>query len=284
MKKVPLVSIVILNWNGKEFTKRCLESIRKNTDYPNYEVIVVDQGSKDGSIELLEAEFPEIRLLKNSQNVGFSAGNNLGFKNSNGKYVYMLNNDTEVMKGWLTNIVSAMENDEKIAAAGSVQINPEDFKKGNFIFEDSIEDVETAGGAAMIIRKEAIDRIGELDAAHFSPIYGEENDWCYRASNAGYRIIQVKNSLVVHVGEATNIKEFSRQNSFVLRETNRIKAMLFNLPFRRLIRFFPGLGLIFARSVVSGNVHLILKSYWNILTDLRYIMKIRKSRLGRAKG
>ena len=90
MKKSPLVSIIILNWNGRELTKSCLESIRKNTDYSNYEIIVIDQGSKDNSIELFEKEFPEVRLFKNNKNIGFSAGNNLGFRNANGKYLSLI--------------------------------------------------------------------------------------------------------------------------------------------------------------------------------------------------
>ena len=278
MKELPLVSIIILNWNGKELTRNCLKSIENNTDYPNYEVIVVDQGSKDGSVELIEREFPKVKVVKLRENIGFSAGNNLGFLKSKGKYVFMLNNDTEVVKGWLTNIVKVMEIDRNIAAAGSVQI-PIDQKSDTSNLEDGIEEVETAGGAAMIIRKSVLKQIGNLDAKHFSPIYGEENDWCYRARNAGYKIVQVKNSAVAHIGEATNVKEYSKSYSFVLRETNRIKAMLFNLPADRLVKFIPGLSLIFVKSLLSGNGDLILQSYLNLWKNRKEIMKVRKSRL-----
>lgn len=279
MKNWPLVSIIILNWNGKELTKSCLNAIEKNTDYPNYEVIVVDQGSKDGSAEMINKEFNHVKLIRNEKNVGFSAGNNQGFKKSRGKYVYVLNNDTEVLKNWLTNVVKAMENDEKLAAAGSLQISPDKLDDVDLMTENEIEEVETVGGAAMILSKRVIDEIGMFDDKHFSPIYGEENDWCYRARNKGYKIAQVKNSGVVHIGEATNVKQYDKPYSFVLRETNRIRAMLFNLPAGRLIKFVPGLSLILAKSLLYGQGHLILKSYYNIWKDRKEILKERKLRL-----
>ncbi len=279
MKIRPLVSIIILNWNGKELTRDCLKSIERNTDYPNYELIVVDQGSKDGSVEMIEDGFPHVKLIRNKKNAGFSAGNNQGFKLSRGKYVYVLNNDTEVLKGWLVNIVKVMENDERIAAAGSLQISPDKLGDAESIMENKIEEVETAGGAAMILRKKAIDKIGMFDDKHFSPIYGEENDWCYRARNRGYRIVLVKNSGIIHIGEATNVKEYDKPYAFVLRETNRIKAMLFNLPAGRLIKFVPGLSLIFVKSILHGQGHLIMKSYYTIWKDRKEILKERKLRL-----
>lgn len=279
--KFPLVSVIILNWNGKDLTRKCLDSIKLNTSYPNYEVIVIDQGSKDGSVEMIKKTSQWVRLVSNKINVGFSQGNNIGFSKSKGEYVYILNNDTEVVKGWLENVVEVMERDKTIASAGSLQIEPKQFKTNNFSLDNEIEDVETAGGAAMMIRRSVIDEIGPFDAKNFSPIYGEENDWCYRAKNAGHRIVLVKNSAVVHIGEATNIKEFEKSYSFVLRETNRLKAMLFNLPARRLIKFIPGLSLIFIKSVFHNYGQLILKSYYNIWKLRKEIIKERKLRLSR---
>jgi hypothetical protein len=197
-KKYPKVSIVILNWNGKELTYNCLKSIKKKTNYPNYEIIVIDQCSTDGSIEMIEKNFLEVKLIKNRENVGFSAGNNQGFRIAKGKYIMMLNNDTLVTPNWLSTLVDVMESDESIACVGSRIVSSlEDVKKER---KRDVEEVQTAGGAAMLIRKSVIRRIGDLDAKNFSPIYGEENDWCYRARNHGYKVVIANKSIVIHLG------------------------------------------------------------------------------------
>jgi len=283
MKMPSLVSIIILNWNGRELTRKCLKSIKKNTDYQNYEIIVVDQGSKDGSVEMIEKYFPNVMIIKNRKNVGFAAGNNQGFAKAKGKYFFMLSNDVMVTKGWLTNVVNVAEADKYIASIGSLEVTPDKYSHGNFSASDKTEDVETTLGAAMLIRRDVVENIGGLDAEHFSPIYGEENDWCYRARNAGYRIVRANDSVIIHHGLATVKKEFDESYYFVLRETNRIKAMLFNLPISKLFRFIPGLGLIFITSLLSGRLHFVLKSYWYILSNLKEIMKIRKKRMRNPK-
>ena len=120
-EKLPLVSVIILNYNGKRFLNKCLTSVL-NSNYSNVEVILVDNASTDDSIKLVKESFghsPVLIIVKNSTNLGFAAGNNVGLSCSKGKYVVFLNNDTVVEPNWLIELVGVMETNAKIGAAQS---------------------------------------------------------------------------------------------------------------------------------------------------------------------
>jgi GT2 family glycosyltransferase len=277
MKKV---SIIILNWNGKELTKNCLESIRENTDYPNYEVIVIDQGSSDGSVEMIEKEFgDEIRLIKNRENIGFAAGNNQGMEIASGDYFFMVNNDTLVTRGWLKAAVEMMESRANVASVGATLITPDG------AVQDGGEDGEadTVCGAAMMLNREVTEKIGRLDAENFSPVYGEETDWNYRAKNAGFKVLQSGKSRLVHFGSVDTTKNTTFEFQYVLLNTHRLKAMLYNDSVFTFPKRVPGLGLIFVQSFKQGVTHWLLKSYWNNIKNLRCILYERRKRKDIAK-
>jgi GT2 family glycosyltransferase len=260
--KEKMVSIIILNWNGKKFIKDCFESIKKNTLYKNFEVIFVDNGSTDGSEKTLKEWEKKkwIKLIQNPENKGFAYANNQGFKKAKGEYFFMLNNDTIVLKGWLKNAVELMESDERIAAVGSQLIDLKQFKKKSFKVLPERERL-TVCGAAMLLRKSVCKKIGLLDYKNFSPIYGEETDWCYRARNAGFKIMETGKSLIVHVGSATTTKGKPNKKQYELLNTHRLKAMLFNLSFTDFLKHVPGLGLILLNSLREGMLKAVLKSY-----------------------
>src|SRR5690606_38016835 len=111
MKNKKLVSIIIVNWNGKEVLENCLRSL-KGINYPNWELILVDNGSTDGSEKISTKH----TLIKNNTNVGFATANNQGYKKAKGEYILLLNNDTKVTKNFLTEMVEKMENDNTIGA------------------------------------------------------------------------------------------------------------------------------------------------------------------------
>jgi GT2 family glycosyltransferase len=277
------VSIVILNWNGKGLVRDCIHSIKKNTVYPNFEIIVVDNGSRDGSVEMLmEMKQKGViqKLVLNKENTGFAAGNNQGFEIASGKYYFMLNNDTLVTKGWLEAAVNLLESSPKIAAVGLRMIDKENWEKKDFALGNDREKLTVCGGA-MLLRKSVVKEIGLLDAKHFSPVYGEEQDWCYRARNAGYRMIETDKGIVIHLGSTDTKRQTGREWQFVTMNTHRLKAMLFNLSIPDFLRHAPGLGLIFLKSLREGTTLLLLRSYWNNLKGLGEVLEERKKRKAR---
>jgi GT2 family glycosyltransferase len=279
-----LVSIIIVNWNARQFMQQCAYSIKQNTDYPAYEVIVIDNGSKDGSIELLlqlRKKGLVDKVIFNKKNEGFAFANNQGFKAAKGSYLFMLNNDVLLTKGWLSNAVKALESDERIAAVGSTLIG----------FGDSIEkakknvkprEKQALCGAAMLLKRSVVQKLGLLDAAHFSPAYGEETDWCYRARNSGFRLVEAGDSVIKHFGSGSTLKQLPGKKQYLLMNTHRLRAMLYNLSFRDFLNHVPGLGLIFIQSFRQGMALTLLHSYWNNLVQLPSILAERKKRKQKA--
>ncbi len=115
---LPLVSVIIVNFNGKQYLKNCLSTLSAQS-YPAIEVIFVDNGSSDGSAEYVRKEFPPIRTIESKKNLGFAKGNNLGIKEARGDLIATLNNDTEVTPGWLEELVKAMNLGEKVGMCAS---------------------------------------------------------------------------------------------------------------------------------------------------------------------
>jgi len=273
----PLVSIVILNMNGKEVTRNCLRSIKEKTLHPNYEVIVVDNGSKDGSNEMIERRFKCVKLIKNKENVGFSAGNNQGFRKAKGKYFFMLNNDTLVTPKWLDEAVKLIESDKRIAAVGSELIGLDQYKQKRFE-EKNDREARSVCGAAMMVKRSVMEEIGVLDAANYYPAYGEEVDWCYRARNAGYKIMQSGRSIVAHIGGIT-AKRQGKEKQVIEVEKSRIKAMALNHSIAEMVfRDLPSLSYLFLQGIIEGNAVYFLKAYWQSLKELNYLRRERKKK------
>ncbi len=279
-----LVSIIIVNWNALDFMRQCAYSIKQNTDYPAYEVIVIDNGSTDGSIELLQQLRKKglvDKVIFNKRNRGFAFANNQGFKSAKGSYLFMLNNDVLLTKGWLSNAVKVLESDERIAAVGSTLIG----------FGDSIEKAKKNGkprekqalcGAAMLLKRSALQKLGLLDAHNFSPAYGEETDWCYRARNSGFGLVEAGDSVIKHFGSGSTLKQLPGKKQYLLMNTHRLRAMMYNLSFRDFLNHVPGLGLIFIQSFRQGMTLTLLQSYWANMSSLPQILGKRAKRRKKA--
>jgi len=217
----PLVSISILNWNGKKMTAECLKSLKK-LKYQNYEVIVVDNGSKDGSVEFLKKNFPEINLVCHKENKGFTGGHNATYRVMRGKYLCLLNNDMVVDPSWLKNLVKVIEEDPKIGACegGTFKWNKDYpvYNKNNplqtiryinkytgFPWQEKdheeFKEADYLSGGATLIRKDLIDRIGLFDNRFFA--YVEDRDLSARMKRAGYKTMYVPQAFVWHKGSAT---------------------------------------------------------------------------------
>lgn len=214
----PLVSIVAVQYGHPDVTMEMLASLRK-ISYPNIEVIVVDNDSPDEHPEIVKENYPEIIYIQSEKNLGFAGGNNLGFKSANGKYILLLNNDTEVEPNFLEPLVEKMEMDQTIGIVspkikffhtpdtiqyvGYEPINPITQRGGARGFGEIDkgqyeEDVLASygHGAAMMVSMEAIKKVGLMADIFF--LYYEELDWAHRIRDAGYKIYYVHNSVIYH--------------------------------------------------------------------------------------
>ncbi|UYZ40898.1 MAG: glycosyltransferase family 2 protein [Candidatus Methanospirare jalkutatii] len=202
MGKEPLVSVVIVNWNRKEDLRECLESLRNQT-YINIEIIVVDNCSTDGSIEMIKRDFPEIKLIvMPDSSYGACECCNIGFANAEGKYVVILDNDVILDRNWIQNVVNKFENNEKIGIFASKILNYYTHKISNWHYplDQKFAEIEfestTFIGCAAAIRKKIINKIGGYPKEFF--IYANEQDLAIRVLDLGYKIVYYPKIVAYH--------------------------------------------------------------------------------------
>jgi len=261
------------------------------TNYPNFEVILVDNASTDGSVEFVRRTFPEIQVLANSQNLGFAEGNNVGLKKSNGKYVVFLNNDTYVDPNWLNEIVKLMESDPTIGACQCKLLFMDDPQIIDSVGQymdflglvtehgrgerdigqyDYPYEIFHAKGAAMVVRKEIIKTVGPFDPKLF--INFEDADLCWRIWLAGYRVVLCPRAIVYHKKGSFGIKSIGTL-SFFHYIKNNIRVPLKNYSLRNVIKVIPLkilllLGLIILLIIKRKRAHAVAAFnglLWNIL-------------------
>ena len=254
MKTDKRVSIVVPNYNGIAFMETCLRALL--ADAPEAEILVVDNGSADGSRELVEAKFPEVTVLALDKNYGFCRAVNEGLKAAKAPYVILLNNDTEVLPGFTGSLMRALEADTRIfsAAAKMIQMYQPDkiddagnlycafgwaFARGKDKPVERYEepdDIFAGCGGAVAYRKSVLEEIGYFDEAHFA--YLEDIDIGYRAKIAGYRNVYVPAAKVYHVGSGTS---GSRHNEFKvsLSSRNSVYLVYKNMPFLQILLNLP---------------------------------------------
>jgi hypothetical protein len=251
----PIISVVILNFNGKKFLSKCLDSLLKS-DYPNFEVIVVDNASTDGSVELMQRNFSQYRNLRvicNNRNLGFAEGNNLGARVAQGEYVVFLNVDTEVDRKWLKELIMVMQSDETIGVAQSKLIlfdrktidSAGDFinfygkgwmrgygeeDKGQY---DKVNEIFSARGAGMLVKKQILDKVGYFDPTFFM-VY-EDIDLCWRIRLNGYKVMFAPKSIVYHFGSGIRKKfEKTAQSQYYITR-NSLIMLIKNYDLRNLL-------------------------------------------------
>jgi GT2 family glycosyltransferase len=221
MREMSRVVIIVLNWNGLADTLKCLESL-VCLDYPDYKVVVVDNGSTDGSPAHIRERFPDVALIENGENLGFAGGNNVGLRWALGQgadYVLLLNNDTEVAKDSLSLLVKAAEADQRIGVAGPTVCYYDrppiiwsagggiDWRRGKTWmmglnepdigqFGEDPREVDFVTGCVLLVRARAVEEVGELDERFF--MYYEDTEWCVRIARAGYCIVHVPRAKVWH--------------------------------------------------------------------------------------
>ncbi|MEZ0346405.1 MAG: glycosyltransferase family 2 protein [Infirmifilum sp.] len=239
----PLVYIVIVNYNEQHLLRKCLESIFSKTKYPNYKVLVVDNGSNDGSISVAR-KFP-VELIRLRKNVGYSLANNIGIFHAlkhGAQYIVLLNNDIEVLdQNWLDLAVRAMEVRPEIGLAGFNLIFPDGASQQypNITYTTEVRDVAFA---AVIIKRDVFLKVGFLSHKDYKLGYAEDNDYCYRARNCGFKVIYIPHIKIVHLRGGT-FGKLPRELIFSLRSYNGFKHILINWDVSQLIMWF-GFGFL----------------------------------------
>lgn len=223
------LSIVIVSWNVKDLLRDCLQSILTAGAPPAVEIIVVDAASTDGSAAMVQAEFPQVRLIARADNVGFARGNNLGAAQARGRYLFLLNPDTRLLDGALTALYDYMEAHPPVGVLGPQLLNPDGSVQssrrrfpslGTLFWESTLlgqwfprnkhiaayqmldqppdrpQAVGWLTGAAMFIRRAAWTEVGPLDEGLF--MYFEETDWCRRCAEKGWAIHYLPQARVIH--------------------------------------------------------------------------------------
>lgn len=216
----PSLAIIIVNWNSFEVTANCLETLRI-LEYPNYKTVVVDNGSNDDSVAELGKRFPEVILLQNSENLGFTGGNNTGIQyalDQGFEYIMLLNNDTLVPPGFASSLIGRLEANPQLGAVQpKIMYNQERhviwnaggiFEPFFFLFKtcgldetdqgqyDTPGEVDWITGCCFLTRRSIVEKIGLLDQKFF--IYYEDSDWSFKIKQLGYRLFYEPSALVYH--------------------------------------------------------------------------------------
>jgi len=222
------ISVIIVTFNGEKHILDCLKSILESS-YSDYEIIVVDNASKDKTSDLVKEKFPQVKLIINKKNLGFTGGNNIGIKESKGEFIFLLNDDTVVHPDLLKILTAELESSSKIGIVGPkiYFMSPEgkrfdkiwfaggkiDWKRGeaynlgkglkdNELKNDVKKEADFITGCALMIKKEVIKKIGLLDEKFFA--YYEDADWCQKTIKAGYAVVYVPFGGVWHIKSATS--------------------------------------------------------------------------------
>lgn len=301
----PLVSVIILNYNGRKnlglILKNCIASVL-DINYPNFEVLFVDNASTDGSADFIEKVFgqnPRLRLIRNEKNFGFAEGNNVGIRNAKAEYIALLNSDTKVDPKWLKELVTSAQQDcvgavqSKIlqmnspgkidCAGGFVDYYGYHFERGRGEKASSYnrqDEIFYAKGAGVMFKREILKKTGLFDSDIF--IYFDETDLCWRIWLSGYKVLFAPKSIVYHAsGSTTSALQTQKRSYFYMK--NHLLVLIKNFGLENL--FTSGLAtllyetrtasLFLARRKPLVSYAMLSALVWNLL-HLKPIWKKRQ--------
>jgi GT2 family glycosyltransferase len=293
------IAIVILNWNGEAFLKDFLKTLLERTPWWA-EIVVADNASTDNSVAFVRENFPQVRIILNEENYGFSKGYNIALRQIESEYYCLLNSDVEVSQNWLEPIINFLDEHTEVAvcqpkllsfsekelfeyagaSGGFIDKYGYPFCRGRIFNSmekdtgqyDSIVDIFWATGACMFVRADIYHELGGLDDDFFAHM--EEIDFCWRVKNTGFKVACCPNSVVYHVGGGTLPKKSSRKTFLNFR--NNIILLYKNLPKRRLpwvflVRFIldnvAAIRFLFDSGV--GDFAAVYKAHFSFYASLR---------------
>lgn len=300
------VAMVVLTCNQEKLLEETLESVISETNYKNYKIFLVDNGSKDRHDLMVKEKFPNVDVTRNGENLGFSKANNIGIKKASQKYkpeyFVLLNDDMKINdKNWLKKIVKVAEEDKKVGVVGCRQIYPDGelqdigghLKKWELtkilkFKKNEVLDVDQFMGSCMLIKKELIGKIGGLDEL-FTPFLLEDSDYCLRAKKAGYSVKIETKATMIHKKSKT-VDSFTNNKKMFVRFKNDIIFSARHLkPKYSLFRIFIFLPLVailkkkkdegkleiknfaFRKNAVI-NIFLLIGAYFYSLMKIRKIL------------
>jgi GT2 family glycosyltransferase len=255
---MPQASIVILNWNGKQLLDRCLPLVLDQAFDGDYEVVVLDNGSTDGSAAWIEATYPAVRLIRSDRNLGFAQGNNQAIQATTSVYIATLNNDATPARSWLSELVRAIESSPQVGMCASKMVRDEDPS----IMDACGIDVDRAGigwnrysgererthettpypifgacAGAALYRREMLDQIGCFDQDYFA--YYEDVDLAWRAQRAGWKCLYVPSARVTHRHSSTG-REGSPFKGYHLGR-NKVWTLIKNYSWPEWVIYLPAI-------------------------------------------
>jgi len=290
----PKVSIIIVNWNGISYLPTCLDSLESQS-YRDFETIIVDNGSHDGSPELIRDNYPWVKLITLPVNRGFSGGNNEGLKHAGGEYIVVLNNDTEAEPGWLAELVAVADanpaagqvgcricsmNDHDIIDSLGHGVCPDGMTRGRFrlrrwsTLEDRFDPVsEMLFGTACVslYRRAALDQVGFFDDDMFA--FAEDSDLGLRLRWGGWKALLATDAVVYHKYSGTGgvFSPFKlylvERNHYWVAVKNFPLAMLLMVPFYTVVRYLVQVQVVLAGKG-SGGEFAASVSKWEIIRAL----------------
>jgi GT2 family glycosyltransferase len=304
-------SIIILNWNGLDLLQTCLDSLLAQT-FKEFEVVMVDNGSTDGSAELIRDRYPRVKLIRLSENVGFAAGNNVGYENSAGEYIVTLNNDTRADPKWLEELVAVADahpragmvgcricsfHDPDIIDSLGFGICLDGMSRGRYRLRRfsslqmrRVEDILLPSACAALYRRVMIEEIGFFDEDFFA--YCEDTDLGLRGRWAGWEAILATDAVIYHKysetgGIFTPFKlYFVERNHYWVALKNFPISLLILLPLFTLIRYIRQVAAVLSATGTGAEfitvdskmayVKAILKGTWDALKGVPSALKKRK--------
>ena len=238
------IAIIIISFNVEKLLKECIESIYRETESARFEIWVIDNNSRDNSVQMLKQSFPDIHLIENDENVGFTRANNQAVRQCRSDYVLLLNPDTLIQDGAIDRMAQFMDANPDVGVSGCRVLNEDGslqlacrrsipspsvaffrltglsrlfpkskvMAKYNLTYLDPMQthEVDAVSGAFLLIRRRAIEQIGLLDETFW--IYGEDIDWCIRAKRAGWKVMYHPDAHILHykgIGCSTNNRKTS---------------------------------------------------------------------------
>ncbi len=288
------LSIIIVNYNVKEFLQNLIHSIEKASTNITKEIIVIDNASDDGSVEFLKEKFPQVKLIVNQKNLGFGKANNIGLKQATGKYILLINPDTIVAEDTFEKMIQFFETNKNVGLAGCKILNPDGtlqlacrrsfpgpwtsftkvtglsslfpksklFARYNLTYLDENQsyEVDAISGSFMMMRREVYRKVGGFDEQFF--MYGEDLDLCYRVQKAGFKIYYVHTTQIIHYkGESTKRSSLDETKVFynamhLFVKKHLSSSFLVGLILRSAIGIRSSLGFIGVRKLIIISVIL----------------------------